>query len=155
MINLVFAILLIFLPSSLLAQEKFNGIEFPYNWQKPSQNFLMVSNSVFTADSRLDYRAYGLEKEKIFRFVLISEIKHRKVMTILQWIDDNKKAHMFVLVKKKELFLFTRKKWVEKAWLPNNDYQRLYKLISLDLNLTEQKMKPVKITTKKLKSKEF
>lgn len=125
--------LLVFLPISVFAQEKFKGVEFPYAWQKPGQSFFMLKNSVFTSDNRLNYEAYYLEDERIFRFVMISEIKNKKKTTVLQWIDDDVRARMFRLVKKRKLFFFVSKKWVEEAWLPSNDYQRLFKLISSDL----------------------
>lgn len=133
--NWQFILLLIILSPAALAKEKFKGIDFPYDWQgkNKNQSFIVQQNSILTSSGNIDYEAYYLKEEIIFRFVMISEVRGRKKITVLQWIDGNTKAHMFRLVKKRKFFFFVRKKWVEEAWRPRNDFQRLFKLIVPDL----------------------
>ncbi|MBI2062924.1 MAG: hypothetical protein HYT61_01635 [Candidatus Yanofskybacteria bacterium] len=127
-------VLILFLcPLSVLAQEKFKGVEFPYDWHKGDQDFFVKKNSISTADGLLSYEAYYFEKDPFFRFVWISESKNGSVITVLQWIEDQEKGHLFRLVKKRKFLILLKQRWTEEPMMQDSDYRRLFPLISPDL----------------------
>ncbi len=132
--NFKLTILLFLWPLSILAQEKFKGTDFPYDWQKNDQNFFIQKNSISTVDSLINYEAYYFEHDPFYRFVWISEFKNGKTITVLQWIDDEERGHFFRLARKKSLLIFTQKHWAEEPVLQGSDYARLFGLISEDLS---------------------